>query len=212
MEALQLHFLPGPQPELEEANAFPLDQLFELRRLFHEIFILFRRAEAHDRFDAGTVVPGAVEEDEFPRRREVRDVALEVPLAALRLRRLGQGDHPGGARVHVGERCMDRATLARRIAALEQRHDPFAGLLHPELHFDEFDLQLFQFRVVFLLREFLVVGEASGLQGFVFDPVRQVWLVDIENSLLACDRQCHCPAFRLRVHHLPRLLCWVFPT
>ena len=54
--------------------------------------MLLRRAEAHHRFDAGAVVPGAVEGHELAGGREVRDVALEIPLAAFGLGRLGQRD------------------------------------------------------------------------------------------------------------------------
>jgi hypothetical protein len=36
------------------------------------------RAETHHPLDAGAVVPGAVEEDDLSRGRQVRDIALEV--------------------------------------------------------------------------------------------------------------------------------------
>ena len=51
-------------------------------------------AEAHHPFDAGAVVPGPVEQHDLPGRRQVGDVALEVPLALLGLGRLGQRHDP----------------------------------------------------------------------------------------------------------------------
>ena len=65
----------------------------------------------------GAVVPGPVEQHDLPGRRQVRDVAVEVPLAALGLGRLGQRDHAGGARVEVLHEPLDRAALARRRPA-----------------------------------------------------------------------------------------------
>ena len=59
------------------------------------------------------------------------DVALEVPLAALALGRLLQRDHPGAARVEVLGEALDGAALAGRVAALEEDHDPLAGVLAP---------------------------------------------------------------------------------
>ena len=69
--------------------------LLEGRRLARKVRVLGRGAEAHDRLDAGAIVPGAVEEHDFARGRQLRDIALEIPLAALDLGRLGQRDEPG---------------------------------------------------------------------------------------------------------------------
>ena len=50
----------------------------------------FGRAEAHDVFDAGAVVPAAVEDHDLAAGRKVLDVALHVHLALLAVGRRRQ--------------------------------------------------------------------------------------------------------------------------
>ena len=50
----------------------------------------------------------------------MRDVALEVPLAAFALTRLLQGHDSGPARIEVLHEPLDGAALAGGVAALEQ--------------------------------------------------------------------------------------------
>ena len=66
-----------------------------------------------------------------PGRRQVLDVALEVPLGLLPLGRRGQRDDPGDPRVEVLGDPLDRAALARRVAALEDHDDPGAARRAP---------------------------------------------------------------------------------
>ena len=80
-------------------------------------------AEAHDALDAGAVVPAAVEQDDFAARRQVLDVALEIPLAALHLARFLERHDAGAARVQVLHEALDRAALAGRVAPLEDDDD-----------------------------------------------------------------------------------------
>jgi hypothetical protein len=49
--------------------------------------------EVHDAFDAGAVVPAAVENDDLAGRGELLDVTLGEHLRFLALRRRGQRDH-----------------------------------------------------------------------------------------------------------------------
>src|SRR6185436_20728384 len=106
------------QPVLDEDDPRAQQVALELRARPHELLVLVRRAEAHDVLDAGAVVPGAVEQDHLSGRRQVRDVALEVPLAALALGRRAERDDPDDARVGLLGDALDRAALARRVAAL----------------------------------------------------------------------------------------------
>ena len=84
---------------------------------------LVRRAEAHHPLDAGAVVPAAVEQHDLAGRRQVRDVALEVPLRALALVRRRQRDDAADARIEALRDALDDAALAGRIAALEDHDD-----------------------------------------------------------------------------------------
>ena len=102
---------------------------------------MLARAEAHDPLDSRSVVPGAVEEHDLAGRRQVLDIALEVPLAALLVVGLRQGDDPRAARIEVLGQDLDGAALAGRGAALEYDDDPLAVRLDPVLQLDQLDLQ-----------------------------------------------------------------------
>jgi acetyl-CoA acetyltransferase len=83
---------------------------------------------------------------------------VEVPLATLGLRGLGQGDDPGGARVEVFGEPLDGAALAGGVAALEQDHVLGGGVLRPVLELQQLDLQLVLLLLVGVAVEPLVVG------------------------------------------------------
>ena len=105
-------------------------------------------AEAHHPLDAGAVVPGAVEQDDLAGRRQVRDVALEVPLRLLALgRRAGSATTRHDARVRALGDALDDAALAGRVAALEDHDDLQALRLDVLLHDHELALELAQLPV-----------------------------------------------------------------
>ena len=185
VEAAELRLLPDVEVELEEADAVADDRQLELRRVVEELAVLLGRAEAHHRLDAGAVVPRAVEGHELARRGELRDIALEVPLAALRVGRLGQRHVAGRARVEILADDEDGAALAGRVAALEQRHQPLAARLQPGVQLDELGLQELELLLVGLVLQLLVVGIAAGADLMVLDPVGQVRILDVEDALLA---------------------------
>ena len=114
------------QVELEQADAVAHQQRLEVGRVAQERARLLRRAEAHDALDAGAVVPGAVEQHDVAGGRQMADVALEVPLAALGLGRLRQRDGARVARVEALEEAADAAALAGGVAALEQHDEALA--------------------------------------------------------------------------------------
>ena len=111
-------------------------------------------AEAHDVFDAGAVVPAAVEDDDFAGGREMLDVALHVHLRLLAIGRRRQRDDPEDARAHPLGDGLDRTALAGRVAALEDDDDPQPFLLDPVLQAAELRLQLAQLLLVVLSLHF----------------------------------------------------------
>ena len=101
MKALQLHLAADGEMELEEVDAVAHEQRLELRRIAQEVAHLLLGAKAHHALHAGAVVPGAVEQNDVALGRQVRDVALEIPLAALDLGRFGECNRAGVARVEA---------------------------------------------------------------------------------------------------------------
>src|SRR3954470_4316361 len=118
LEPPGLLFLANFEPILDEQDARVGDGAFDARAEVEEALHLLRFAKAHDGLDAGTIVPGAVEEDDLPRRGKQFDVALQVHLALLALRRRrerGDAEHAGAGA--LGNR-LDDAAFAGGVAAL----------------------------------------------------------------------------------------------
>ena len=137
--------------------------------------VLLFGAESHDAFHAGTVVPAAIEQHHFTGGREMRDIALEVPLGFSR----SVGVPSATTRQMRGFRlcgnALDHATFAGRVAAFENADDFETLLLDPFLQLDQLDLQLGQFFVVFLVGNFLFLlrfdDRCLFSHNFVFSPV-----------------------------------------
>ena len=109
------------------------------------------------------VVPRPIEQDYLSGSGEVRDVALEVPLALLALRRRRQCHDPADARVGPLGDPLDHPAFAGGVASLED-HDDLQPLgLDVLLHDHELALELAQ-----LLVE-LLAGQLIGL-GLVVRP------------------------------------------
>jgi hypothetical protein len=100
-------------------------------RLAHEFEIFVGLAEAHHPLHAGAVVPGPVVENDFARRGQMLDVALEVPLPALLVGGFVQRHDTGLARVQMLHEALDRAALAGRVAALEEHDELLARSPRP---------------------------------------------------------------------------------
>src|SRR5215813_2485611 len=90
--------------------------------------------ESHDPFDAGAVIPRTVEKDNFPRRRQMCDVTLEIPFPPLALGWDGKRDDSRGAGIQVFHETLYRTALACRITALKDHHNAAARILDPVLH------------------------------------------------------------------------------
>src|SRR5262249_38956536 len=124
--------------------------LLDLRAELKEALVLLRSAESHDIFDAGAVVPAAVEDHDLAARRELVNIALQKELALLAVGRRGQGADAEHPRAHLFSKSLDSATLAGGVAALEDDdHLQFLGL-HPFLQMAELHLQLAQLLLIVL--------------------------------------------------------------
>ena len=73
------------QPVLEQNNARFDHAALHHRRAVEELLHLLRRTKAHHPFDAGAVIPAAIENHDFAGRREMLDIALKVKLAFFAL-------------------------------------------------------------------------------------------------------------------------------
>jgi hypothetical protein len=103
--------------------------------------MLLGSAEPHHPLHACAVVPGPVEHHDLARSGQMRHVPLEVPLGAFALGGFLEGDDAGAARVEALHEPLDRAALAGRVAALEHKHVPGAGVLGPILQLQQLDLE-----------------------------------------------------------------------
>src|SRR6185436_2474565 len=144
------------QPVLEQDDPGLDHDLLESRHHRQEALRLFLRAEAHHSFHAGTVVPAAIEDYDFTRRRQMLHVALRIHLGLLALGWSRQCDDPEHPRAHtLGDR-LDGTSLAGAVTALE--HDAYLQALvyHPLLQLDELHVQALEFLFIVLPTEFLV--------------------------------------------------------
>src|SRR5215469_11220926 len=98
-------------------------------------------AETHDLFDPGAVVPRTVEKYDLPRRGQLHDVALEIPLPALTLGRDGERDDPRVAGIQVFHESFDGTAFTRRVAALKDDDNAVARILNPVLQLEQLHLQ-----------------------------------------------------------------------
>ncbi|MNT10118.1 hypothetical protein D3C72_1449330 [compost metagenome] len=144
------------EPVLDDLDARAHEHLLELGHGAEELLVLVVAAKAHHALDAGAVVPAAVEQHHLAGGRQVRHVALEVPLRAFAVVGRGQRGHAGHARVQALGDALDDTALARRVAAFEKDDHLLLAVLHPVLQLDQLALQA---------KEFLEVGLARRLVG-----------------------------------------------
>ena len=171
-ELAQLLGAADGEPDLDQDDAVGDQHVLELRRLVEEAGALRVGAPAEDVLDHGAVVPGAVVEHHLAAGRQVVDVALEVPLAALGVAGRRQRDDAGAARVEVLGQRPDGAALAGGVAALEHHDDAPALGAHPGLRLHELELAGVVGLLVFLLVQPGPVGVA-GVEDVVLAGVLQ---------------------------------------
>src|SRR3954451_15104107 len=115
---------------------------------------------SHHPLDTSPVIPGAVEQYDLALGGQMRNVALEVPLAPLAFRGRAERHDLADARVEAFGNALDDAALARRVTPFEDNDDLEPFLLHPVLQLDKFELkpdelinvsQLVTFAFIFLL-------------------------------------------------------------
>ncbi len=172
-KAAALLFLADREPELDQVDAAADQVAFKIRHLAQEIQVFVLGAEAHDSFHAGAVVPGTVEHDDLARGRQMLHIALEIPLASLRVGGLFQRDHARAARVQVFHHAFDGAALAGGITAFEQDHHPLAGGLDPRLQLQQFDLQVVLLLLVIAAQHAVAIGIDA------FAPIGRQFVVGI---------------------------------
>src|SRR5262245_9565004 len=83
VETPLLFLITDLEPVLDQDQPGFTDLLFEERVYFKEPVIFLLGAESHHTFNAGAVVPAAIEDDDFTRRWKMLNVALHVQLALL---------------------------------------------------------------------------------------------------------------------------------
>ena len=130
-------------------------------------------AEPHHALDARAVVPAAVEDHDFARRRQVLHVALDVHLALLALGRRRQRNDAEHARTDPFGDRLDRAALAGGVAAFEHDADLEPLVDDPLLQLDQLDVQPLELFLVILALELLgllVVVVGSTFLRFMIFP------------------------------------------
>jgi hypothetical protein len=144
LEAPLLLLVVDGEPVFDHDDAGAHEHLLELGARSEKLLVLLGRAEPHDALDAGAIVPAAIEEDDLPRRRQLRHVALEVPLPLLALGGGAEGDDPTDPGVQALGDALDDAALPGRVAPLEDHHDLEASRPDPLLQLHELELELRQ--------------------------------------------------------------------
>jgi hypothetical protein len=106
-----------------------------------ELLVLFFSAKAHHALDAGAVVPATVEQHDLAASRQLRDIALEIPLRPLALAGGRQCGDPADTRIEPLGDALDGAALAGGIPPLEQNDDLFLFVLDSILQLHQLALQ-----------------------------------------------------------------------
>ncbi len=144
LEALFLFGLVDVEVVLEQLNTRAHQHLLERRHRLHEFLVLRLGAKAHHPLHPGAVVPTAVEQHEFGGRRQIRHIALEVPLRLISGGGFVQRHHAGIARREVLDDALNGAILARAVAPFEQDENAVALGNEVLLELHQLDLQGFE--------------------------------------------------------------------
>ena len=107
------------EPIFQQFDARADQHALELRYGAEELLVLLGGTEPHYPLDARTIVPTAVEQNDFAGCGEVRHIALKVPLRALAIVGRRQRHHAAHPRIELLTDALDRAALAGSISSFE---------------------------------------------------------------------------------------------
>ena len=158
---------PDLEPKLDQDDARFDEPAFELGHVLEEFLDVLLGRVFHHPFDAGAIVPAAVEDHDFASRWQMLHIALQEQLLAFVLAGRTQRNHAKCARADALGHAPDQSALARGIAAFADDDDAGAGFTNPVLQIAELDLQLFKLLLIILARELQVglVLPPGGLFG-----------------------------------------------
>src|SRR5262249_18478501 len=137
-----LLFLSDFQPDLDQRNTAIDDVFFDFWAKREKTAVLILSTKSHHVFDAGAVVPTAVEDHDLARGRKLLDVALHKHLRLFPVRRSRKSHHAKDARAHTLGDGLDGPALAGGVAPLEHDDDARSLSLDPILQMAKLDLKL----------------------------------------------------------------------
>ena len=144
-EAKLLFLVRNREPIFYHLDAGTDQHFFEFGHRAEELLVFVIAAKAHHPLDAGPVIPTAVEEHDLAGRRQVRDVALEIPLGLFAVGGRRQGGHAANPGIQVLGDPLDDAALAGGIPALADDDYSVPGLNHPVLQGYKLRLEAVEF-------------------------------------------------------------------
>src|SRR6516164_9466615 len=109
-------------------------------------------------FDAGAVIPAAIENDDFTGSGKVLHISLHVHLRLLSVGGRRQGDNPENARADALGEGPNCAAFSSSITAFKNDDDAETFELDPILKLAEFALQAAKlFLILFAFQRFVMV-------------------------------------------------------
>ena len=121
-----------------------------------------------------------VKQHDFAARRQMRNVALEVPLAPLAFGRGGQRHSADDARVEALHDPFDRPALPRRISSLENDDELELLGLDPVLELDELALQTQELLEIKAARQGIVRFKMFGIR----QEVGELFVLELQLDVL----------------------------
>ena len=141
---------------------------------------------AHDLLDARAIVPAAVEQDDFAGRRQMLDVALEIPFGLFALGRARKRDHAALARVEDAREHVDRPALAGGVAPFENDDDALPGFGDPARQRHQLPAEGLEQLFIFRLIKLAVAAHSGSLWARLWHGRKREW-----NTPLALESRCN---------------------
>ena len=130
-EAKLLFLVRNREPIFHHLDAGTDQHFLEFRHGAKKLLVFVIAAKAHHPLDAGPIIPTAVKEHDLAGRRQVGDVALEIPLGFFAVGGRRQSGHAANPGIQVLGDPLDDAALAGGIPAFADDDHPVPGLNHP---------------------------------------------------------------------------------